>query len=236
MNENLNELFSALSKAQGKMESAIKDSKNPFFKSNYADLASCWETAREPLSSNGLSIIQIPEEIEGKWMLKTILAHSSGQYIESSIPILALKMDSQSFGSAITYARRYALSSCIGISSVDDDGEASMNRNEKNYKHSTPIQGSIQENKEPSQQKGKLVDITIHEGKDKTGKIFKKFGFQIDSGAGISETYGTFSEELMDKGEKLKGKIVNFSYDVNGKYKNLKSIELSESEKLDLPF
>ena len=59
--ENINEISSALAKAQGKIENATKDSSNPFFKSKYADLTSVWAACRKQLSENGLSVIQSPE-------------------------------------------------------------------------------------------------------------------------------------------------------------------------------
>ncbi len=127
--EAINELAAALSKAQGVIQDAKKDSSNPFFKSKYADLASVWNVCRKPLSDNGLSIVQTVETKEGKRIVETILLHSSGQYISSSLE-LALKDESmQAIGSAITYARRYCLSAIVGICPDDDDGEESMGRN-----------------------------------------------------------------------------------------------------------
>lgn len=126
--EQLNELATALSKAQGQIKDAKKDSSNPFFKSKYADLASVWDACRKPLSDNGLSIVQGVEfDANGRY-LETMLMHTSGQYV-SSIINLTLKEDSmQSIGSAITYARRYALSAMVGVSPDDDDGEAAGGR------------------------------------------------------------------------------------------------------------
>ena len=51
----IGKITEALSKAQGKIENAVKDSRNPFFKSSYADLSSVMAVTKEPLSSNGLS-------------------------------------------------------------------------------------------------------------------------------------------------------------------------------------
>ena len=49
--EQINELSKALSVAQSQMSFARKDSKNPFFKSSYADLSSVWDACREPLTN-----------------------------------------------------------------------------------------------------------------------------------------------------------------------------------------
>jgi len=123
--ESINELAAALSKAQAKMNNAKKDSKNPFFKCSYADLASVWDACREPLSSNDLAIIQTctPSERD-EVVVETILTHSSGQWVSSLLALPVLKRDSQAFGSALTYARRYGLCSMVGISPAEDDGNA----------------------------------------------------------------------------------------------------------------
>jgi hypothetical protein len=119
--EQINELATALAKAQGEIMPAIKDSKNPFFKSSYADLSSIWTACKEPLSKNGLAIMQTMDVKEGQQVLITTLAHSSGQWIRSFLPILSEKNNAQGIGSAITYMRRYGLSAMIGITSDDDD-------------------------------------------------------------------------------------------------------------------
>jgi hypothetical protein len=129
MDNTLSNLAAALSAAQGEMEKARKDSTNPHFRSKYADLASCWDACREPLTRNGLSVIQMPLESEpGTVRLRTILMHKSGESIESVMSIPATKNDAQGYGSAITYARRYALCATVGISPEDDDAEGAINR------------------------------------------------------------------------------------------------------------
>ena len=62
----IGKLAEALAMAQGSMENAAKSSANPFFKSKYADLAEVWNTIREPLSKNGLSVVQAPVGIDGR--------------------------------------------------------------------------------------------------------------------------------------------------------------------------
>lgn len=126
--EEINELAEALSKAQGLIEGAAKDSKNPFFKSSYADLHSVMACAKEPLSSNGLSVVQPTQVIDGQLCLVTMLMHKSGQWLKSVMPLILAKQDPQSVGSAITYYRRYNYCSLVGISSIDDDGNAAMDR------------------------------------------------------------------------------------------------------------
>ena len=122
-------LAESLAKAQGVMVPAKKAAVNPFFKSKYADLASVWDVCRVPLSENGLSIVQaIAVPAPGETILQTILLHTSGQLIVSSYPVKPVKDDPQGMGSAITYARRYALMAMIGIAPEDDDGESAVRR------------------------------------------------------------------------------------------------------------
>lgn len=128
----VNELAAALSRAQGEIRNAVKDSANPFFKSRYADLASVWEACRAPLCKHGLSVVQTTDVLDsGGVVLITTLLHSSGQYVQGRYPVQPVKNDPQALGSAVTYARRYALQAIVGIAPDDDDGEAAMAREQK---------------------------------------------------------------------------------------------------------
>lgn len=123
--ESIGKLAEALSKAQGAMKGAKKDSENPFFKSKYADLASVWDACREPLSLNGLAIMQLTErEPSGEVAVETVLTHSSGEWMSSRVTMKALKDDPQGIGSCISYARRYALAAMVGVYQEDDDANA----------------------------------------------------------------------------------------------------------------
>ncbi len=118
--EQLNELAAALSKAQGEMRLAELDKENPFFHSWYSTLAAVWTACREPLAKNNLSVVQgIERDEKGTWV-RTILMHSSGQFIESLCPVLTSKLDMQSLGSSLSYARRYALAGIVGVASAED--------------------------------------------------------------------------------------------------------------------
>jgi len=128
--ESIKELLTALAKAQGKISSAKKDSTNPHFKSKYADLASCWEAIKEPLSTNGLSLSQWVSSSEKGLNLITMLGHSSGEYIYSEYSMPS-GQTSQAIGSAITYARRYALSAAVGLVADEDDDANAANEFQK---------------------------------------------------------------------------------------------------------
>ncbi len=121
----LSELGKALAIAQGKMRVAIKDSKNPFFKSTYADLASVWAACREALTSNGLSVIQFPVTTDEMAGISSMLLHTSGEFVEEEFLLPVKDKTAQGFGSAFTYSRRFALAAIAGIvADDDDDGQA----------------------------------------------------------------------------------------------------------------
>lgn len=140
--DTINELAKALATAQGQIKGAAKDVNNTFFKSKYADLASCWEACREPLSTNGLAIWQHLRHVEGNAYLLTTLYHESGQSLtDDGIPLLLGKQDMQAMGSAITYARRYGLMAAVGIAPEDDDGNSAVAG-----EGSSPVKASVKDN------------------------------------------------------------------------------------------
>ena len=126
--ESINELASALCNAQGQMGGAVKDSANPFFKSSYADLTSVIKAIKQPFADNGLSYTQFPVSNENGVGVSTRLMHISGQWLEMEYTLPTVKKDPQASGSAISYARRYALQSIAGIPTAEDDAESAMLR------------------------------------------------------------------------------------------------------------
>ena len=122
---SVKELATALAIVQGQLTFAKKDSKNPFFKSNYADLESVWEACRSLLSDNGLAIMQFPGDyVDGNMTLTTVMTHSSGEWVAQNMSLPVSKPDAQGAGSAITYMRRYALAAIVGVVQADDDGNS----------------------------------------------------------------------------------------------------------------
>ena len=126
--ESINELASALCAAQSQMGGAVKDSANPFFKSSYADLTSVIKAIKQPFADNGLSYTQFPVSNENGVGVSTRLMHISGQWLEMEYTLPTVKKDPQASGSAISYARRYALQSIAGIPTAEDDAESAMLR------------------------------------------------------------------------------------------------------------
>jgi hypothetical protein len=139
MSGQVDKLFTAMAKAQGEMGHASKTEENEFYGSKYADLAACFEAVRQPMFMNGLCIIQSPAAGIGRAdtendsdydgfpatvCLDTVIGHVSGQWISSSLTMRLVRDDPHGVGSAITYARRYALTSMLGVAQADDDGNA----------------------------------------------------------------------------------------------------------------
>tara|TARA_R110002012_G_scaffold37090_2_gene104270 strand:+ start:658 stop:1134 length:477 start_codon:yes stop_codon:yes gene_type:complete len=121
----IDELGKSLAIAQSKMKGAKKNSVNPFFNSNYADLHTVIESSLPYLNAQGLSVIQGNDTDEnGSFYVTTMLLHHSGQWIKSKLKMPITKPDAQGVGATITYARRFALSAMIGIAQTDDDGNS----------------------------------------------------------------------------------------------------------------
>lgn len=118
--EKITNLAKALLQFNVKVSKIKKDAKNPFFKSNYASLSNIQDAISVPLQESGLVYSQMPTGING---LTTILIHSeSGEYLMDSYTMPVSKPnDPQAVGSAITYAKRYALAGILGLNIDDDD-------------------------------------------------------------------------------------------------------------------
>lgn len=131
--ESIGNLAKALTAVQSNLTPAKKDSQNPFFKSQYADLNSVWDSCRSLLAQNGLSVIQGNSVgVDNTVIVETILAHESGEWIQSELCLPLAKHDPQGVGSAVTYGRRYGLAAIVGIvADADDDGNAASNKNGK---------------------------------------------------------------------------------------------------------
>ena len=128
MSESITNLATALAKAQSLIKPAIYDSNNPHFRSRYASLTSVMEACRDALSANQIAVIQDAEVNDKAVTVTTMLLHASGEFISSSLSMPFAQATPQAIGSSLTYAKRYSLSSLVGITSdEDDDGEAGSN-------------------------------------------------------------------------------------------------------------
>lgn len=122
-------LFPALHKAQGALNGVVKDGKNPAFKSRYATLENVIDAAKPALQAADLAFTQAPGAlVEGAIEITTMIMHTSGQWLRSTLHVPLSKRDPQGVGSAITYGLRYSLMATLGLPPVDDDGESAMDR------------------------------------------------------------------------------------------------------------
>jgi hypothetical protein len=132
--ESITKVASALLKAQSVMTAALKDAKNPFFKSSYADLNSVLDASRPALNANGISVVQstssrVNEQGVRVQVLETILLHESGEYIGSETDIVVkANGNAQDYGSAISYARRYGFQALVALKGEDDDGNSASGK------------------------------------------------------------------------------------------------------------
>ncbi len=128
---DITELAKAMLKVQADLQPALKDRENTFSRSRYATLNSVMESCREALLTNGIWLTQYPVPAEtGHLGLVTKLTHAESGQWQASLMVMPLpKADPQGYGSAQTYARRYALSALVGIvTEEDDDGELASGR------------------------------------------------------------------------------------------------------------
>lgn len=140
--DQINELAAAMAKAQAEMTGAKKDSTNPHFNSDYADLSSVRDASLPHLNKFGLSALQFPRLLaaDGGVLveIETLLMHDSGQWISDVLSIPVTKVDAQGVGSAITYGRRYALSAITSVAPVDDDANAAVGERKGSDDSSAP--------------------------------------------------------------------------------------------------
>lgn len=126
--ESINEVASAMAKAQAALKPAVKDAMNPAFRSKYADLASVWSAVRDALAPHGLTVWQDVTMDERGVLVETRIVHQSGQWVEfGPLPIPLGKRDAHGVGSATSYGKRYALAAAVGVvAEEDDDGNAAV--------------------------------------------------------------------------------------------------------------
>jgi len=124
--ESISAIMPAFIKAQGNFAPAVKSATNPHFKSKYVALDGVIDAVAAPLRAEGIAIVQMTDVVDAQTILVTRLIHESGEWIGSRYPVHPVKADPQGEGSALTYARRYALMALVGIAPEDDDGNAAV--------------------------------------------------------------------------------------------------------------
>lgn len=120
--ESVGAIFAALSKAQAEIQNPSKNATNPHFKSKYSTLDEGLNVIREALSAVGICVFQRTYIVDSIVILETVLGHSSGEWLSSNYPVIAMPYKPQDGLSSLTYARRGALFAAVGIAGEDDDG------------------------------------------------------------------------------------------------------------------
>ncbi len=123
----MQELIKALIKAKAEFSPIHKDRVNPHFKHKYATLDAVLDAVTPALGKHGLAVVQTTALSDGKTVLQTHLYHESGECLTSVYPLPEIS-DSQKFGAALTYARRYALCAILCVTAdEDDDANSAVN-------------------------------------------------------------------------------------------------------------
>jgi hypothetical protein len=140
--ETISKLSAAILKAQREIKFAAKDATNPHFRNKYADLPAVIDAIKSALNDAGIAFVQTGSPSEpGTLHLTTTLLHESGEWIEDTLTMPLPKNDPQGYGSAMTYARRYALAAITGLYQDDDDGNAASGSQAKGKGTITPTTG-----------------------------------------------------------------------------------------------
>jgi hypothetical protein len=125
--ESITAIAPALIKAQGQMVGISKTGNNPAFRSKYITLDAILDAVRPILTANGLVLMQGHVDNlshEGRIVaitIESLIVHSSGEWISTTVTIPVTKQDAHGLGSALTYGRRYSVSALLAISADEDD-------------------------------------------------------------------------------------------------------------------
>jgi hypothetical protein len=118
---SISKLAAALVAAQAEVQNPTKNKQNPHLKNWYADLTATLAAVLPVLAKHKLAVVQMPCELDDAPALTTLVIHESGEWLETTAKTRPVKTDPQNIGSAMTYARRYALQAIAGVAAEDDD-------------------------------------------------------------------------------------------------------------------
>lgn len=167
MSKSITALATALSQAQGEMKHADKNCTNPHFKSKYADIASINDASKAALTKYGLSVCQMASGEPPFVKMVTILLHKSGEWLSGQLNLRSTNDTPQGMGSAITYARRYALAAVLNIAAEEeDDGNAASVPGVQRPAYQPQPQATA-----PAAAPGRPGDVLVPVGRDQGKKI-----------------------------------------------------------------
>lgn len=186
--------------AQKATEAVKKAATNPHFKSRYADLAEVVEAVVPALNANGIGVIQSPS-FDGELVgVTTVLIHESGAMAQATLRLRPNKPDPQQVGSAITYARRYALLAMTGAAPEDDDGNSASQPNSK------PQTQRREETKQPTIQEQVDASIRAVKNAKTTGEVDGLYKRSTEFRASLDKVERTRLEQAMlDRAAEIDG-------------------------------
>ena len=200
------EFAASLHAAQSEMSNPKKDSTNPFFDSQYLSLPQLLTSVREVLNRHDLILIQEPVNRDNMVGCTTILMHKNGYMSFHGPLLLPSKQDAQGFGAAVSYARRYALQSVLGLAGEDDDANSAVEkRTPAKISQPQPVNAASS-----GLERGvKVFSI---------GRKTSAHPFTIDTDRGEFCTYDTHIVEELEV-VKATGATATFSWKYNEKFK-----------------
>jgi hypothetical protein len=226
--DSVKNIAGALCKVQAHLKPLRRNADNPFFKSNYTDLAAMTEALYPLLTAEGLSVVQGGDGST----LDTMLLHTSGEWIRTSLTMPA-ESNPQKLGSIVTYFRRYALAALVGAVSEgeDDDGNAAAHPSSRpatatprytGPPPTAPAAPPASGGSPASSLHVKTLDVS--EGTGKNGKPYKRFTVTFSDGTRCS----TFSETdaVILKNAKAGGLPVVAAFEKQGNFVNLVSVRI----------
>jgi len=181
-------IYAALIKARSEFKTVLFDKTNPHFKNKFSSLAAINDATLNALSKNGLAVIQPWKYLEnGDTVIETIIIHESGESIKSSCIIKCGKTEQQ-FGSAVTYMRRYQLSSILGIvGEEDDDAEQAMQSYQKHVNQSPKLEPAIPKTDTvPPMGVDEFVDLLRKKTQNSYDfRFMEKYLFELEQTSGV---------------------------------------------------
>jgi hypothetical protein len=208
--ESIANLVKALSTLQGELKDADKNALNPHFKSKYADLSEVLGNLRPLLAKNQLALSQFPSFENGIVSVTSLLAHASGEWIESTASAPATKQDVQGVGSAITYLKRYSAAAIVGMASADQDDDGNSVSIQK-VENKPIVKQEVKDFRPQTVDAAKIE--TIIQGYAKAlviaGVSEAQVNEKIDTARSVSKQkpFDAFSKEYGDKIVKLKSMV-----------------------------
>lgn len=209
--ESIANLVKALSALQGELTDSNRNALNPHFKSRYSDLSEVLGNLRPLLAKNQLALSQFPSFENGIVSVTSLLAHASGEWIESTASAPAPKQDVQGVGSAITYLKRYSAAAIVGMASADQDDDGNSVSTIQKIENKPIVKQEVKDFRPQTVDAAKIE--TIIQGYAKAlviaGISEAQVNEKIDIARSVSKQkpFDAFSKEYGDKIVKLKSMV-----------------------------